>query len=1333
MTEAQPTNQVRPSAWLANNPESRHSEYIWEITPATVAGTAIRDGDYLVISETGKLTTLGRIARVRLELHKFFVYFDQMISIKSETEIFNIGHTAHEPPLNRLSWDMLIENLVHFGLDALESLPTIVDPIYVRELLELSVRDDLLGPAKGPFEEIVDMSVRDRYLIGKIAPITRALSSDNNDNPSEATQADLDLNNPETQIASRHERTTEISSLSGTIDAETDALDEIDTSNNQSLVPSSIGLTFCVAAEVTSINVEAFWGSYDRVPNDEHNHTRVRRDNETGEEQEVRVRVWRRRPCGGQTNLTLIEGPINPIIIDDEYVAVRIQGVIRINQAGDKLVTLFLINGQEELEENRDRAWLFQPKIQISAALGEKETAIFKRRPINEQIVDDPELDRLALIYRNRLEFAVGHGTSVHVDVAETDLTRAECIQTEMIPKQEVETTETPGLLENDRTAMKLLYSKGWLDMANLATMDKGDLEIALNCLVDDHLTWIGEENSRIGTEIKGFDRAANDIIEKCRETNSRLREGISHILNDPDCLTAFRFANEAMATQRVRSIYAKKRRSGLDVDVQQLNVPGNRSWRAFQLAFLLLSIPSLNDPNHKDRTSLADSYADLLWFPTGGGKTEAYLGVAAFAMAIRRLKPNLGGLDASRGLGVIMRYTLRLLTLQQFQRATALLCAMEVLRSNDEDIWGPEPFTLGLWVGNRVTPGTTSVSKKAIEKLRNDDGNRSGLASPAQLTNCPWCGSSINPGRDITADEDSLRTTLFCGDRHNVCEFSRGNKSSLMSGGLPVVVVDEEIYLRPPSMLIATVDKFAMMSWRAEVGNIFGHISEECERHGLLSPGHDCGSGHRPKKNLPIAKVKPAIQVRPPDLIIQDEFHLISGPLGTMVGLYETAVDALSSWKLEGVTIRPKIVASTATVRRADEQVKNVFLRKVSIFPPSGLDVEDNFFSKQRPLEDQPGRRYIGICSPGNSRPAVLIRVYTAFLTASQWLFEKFGPVADPYMTLVGYFNSLRELGGMRRLTEDDVQTRAYRVAMSLVERPGLAQRSIGQPIELTSRVSSQEIPKYLDNLDVKFKGRFTHSVNKWIEEYDEDEDQPSDIVLATNMLSVGVDVDRLGLMVINGQPKGVAEYIQASSRVGRSKEGPGLVASVLTWSRPRDLSHYETFEHFHNTFYQFVEAQSVTPFSPRALDRGLTGTMLALARQLNDELRPNSGAGRVSSPSIHALTSAVDEIAERSHEITEHRLRKLDTQKAAIKRSDLWTKEAAIGGRTLVYNKRTQGGTEYQLLQEPGVSAWSTWTVPMSMREVEPGVGLIMSDDRNNYDPPWRPQRRNTNGEVE
>ena len=269
------------------------------------------------------------------------------------------------------------------------------------------------------------------------------------------------------------------------------------------------------------------------------------------------------------------------------------------------------------------------------------------------------------------------------------------------------------------------------------------------------------------------------------------------------------------------------------------------------------------------------------------------------------------------------------------------------------------------------------------------------------------------------------------------------------------------------------------------------------------------------------------------------------------MVGLYESAVDELSSWKLDGKVVRPKVIASTATVRKAEEQVKHVFLRRVTVFPPHGLDIEDNFFLVQRPVEEKPGRLYLGICSPGSSRPAVLIRLYVALLTGAQMLFDRFGAAADPYMTLVGYFNSLRELGGMRRLAEDDVQTRAFRVQMSRVRRPGLKQRSIRIVDELTGRVSSKEIPKKLDHLETKFKATWS-----------KEEARAVDIMLATNMLSVGVDVNQLGLMAVNGQPKSTAEYIQATSRVGRSF--PGLVCTVLTWSRPRDLSHYESFEHY-------------------------------------------------------------------------------------------------------------------------------------------------------------------------
>lgn len=522
---------------------------------------------------------------------------------------------------------------------------------------------------------------------------------------------------------------------------------------------------------------------------------------------------------------------------------------------------------------------------------------------------------------------------------------------------------------------------------------------------------------------------------------------------------------------------------------------------------------------------------------------------------------------------------------------------------------------------------------------------------------------------------------------------------------------------------MIATVDKFAMMAWRGQVRTLFGRVGQECERHGLLWKGSDCNTGHRASGALPAATVKNISPIRPPDLIIQDEFHLISGPLGTMVGLYETAVDELCGWTLNGKTVKPKIIASTATVRKAKEQVNNVFMRRVSVFPPHGLDVEDNFFSVQRPIEEKPGRRYLGVCSPGSSRPAMLIRVYTAFLTAAQELFDHFGEPADPYMTMVGYFNSLRELGGMKRLAEDDVQTRSYRVQMSMVERPALAQRSISNIRELTSRVSSQDIPKYLDNLEVKFKSEFDTTTGKYVTRWQEGDTRAIDVVLATNMLSVGVDVNRLGLMAVNGQPKGTAEYIQATSRVGRSF--PGLVCTVLTWARPRDLSHYETFEHYHATFYKHVEAQSVTPFSPRAMDRGLTGSLLSLMRLENDEFSPNEGAGQLSMSNQAEINDAIKVLATRAGNVAEDNSRKQLAETELKERADEWAKEVSKGGRILAYEKRgPEKDKTVALIKSPGLQAWDNWTVPMSMREVEPGVRLIMNTSHITDDHDWKPR---------
>ena len=1307
------------------------------VQPKLLPGMSEGDWCFVVDGES-HLRTVGRIFRIRSGLKKIVIYFNRLLEVEGDPAISDVGLSLPDfGAIGRLQWNDFVDAVGKLTGKALDNVPLIEDEAYIRELLQLAVMDDLLGPANGPHEQIVDMSVRDRYLVGKLAPRdTQGGGIEGLEGPLEAETEeepeDLEVH------TGRHDPGAEFDSSTGTHDPEAESADEIDATNNQSLVPSSFGLTFCVDGDVDVVEVEAAWGQYVR----EYDHDVTKTVNKKirdpdgnvirTEQQEVKAKVWQRVPCGGKVKLNLTEGTVAHQAPDDNHPEVRVQGTIRgKNESGDRLVTLFLVNAQQEPEENKDAAWLFQPEIVVRAREGVPEPAIFRRRIALGNKGDDPERDALEMVYRKQVEFAVGHGASVHATTNTNDPEQAVEVRTAVMPQYEVPVTETPGTRPEDRPAMRRMVDEGYLDMEALAAMDGDELVSALSILAEDYGAWIDEQAARIGSEVAGHDTQAHAALERCKAIKERLETGIA-VLADPaddKPLEAFRFANRAMAQQRIRSSYALARRRGEDVKLGDFEGRKHRSWRPFQLAFVLLSLPALADPAHKDRTQPIAAYADLLWFPTGGGKTEAYLGVAAFAMAIRRFQGDLGGYDGSRGLGVIMRYTLRLLTLQQFQRASALICAMEVLRqealANGNESLGHEPFTIGLWVGNKVTPGTTQDAARIIRDIRDPERWNEGGTTPAQLTSCPWCGTEISDKRDIEVDTHGKRTVIYCGDKKGRCVFSKGRSSKNGHPGIPVLVVDEEIYHRPPSMMIATVDKFALMAWRGETRTLFGRATSECPRHGLLWPDADCTGRHPARHGLPRTEPKTIRPIRPADLIIQDEFHLISGPLGTMVGLYETAIDELSGWTLDGKTVKPKIVASTATVRKAEEQVNDVFMRRVAVFPPHGLDVADNFFSIQRPIERIPGTRYLGVCSPGSSRPAMLIRVYTAFLTASQALFDRFGHAADPYLTTVGYFNSLRELGGMKRLAEDDVQTRSYRVQMSLVDRPGLAQRSVNSSniCELTSRVSSREIPKYLDRMEVRFKAGYDEERGKYVTKWDEGDVRSIDIVLATNMLSVGVDVNRLGLMVVNGQPKGTAEYIQATSRVGRAS--PGLVCTVLTWARPRDLSHYETFEHYHATFYKHVEAQSVTPFSPRAMDRGLTGTLLSMIRLENDEFNLNTGAGALDRTDKSAVVNASDTFITRAWNITQEAEMKNLASDELKERIDQWAAEAGKGGRILGYERKGQNKDRMvALLHRPGVHAWDNFTVPMSMREVEPGVRLIMSTLRASASgPAWTP----------
>ena len=489
----------------------------------------------------------------------------------------------------------------------------------------------------------------------------------------------------------------------------------------------------------------------------------------------------------------------------------------------------------------------------------------------------------------------------------------------------------------------------------------------------------------------------------------------------------------------------------------------------------------------------------------------------------------------------------------------------------------------------------------------------------------CPWCGRAIEPGQDAECDGARRRVIVWCGDPDGLCPFSR-KQSAAWREGLPVVTVDEEVFRLAPTLVIGTVDKFAQLPLRGQTGLLFGRATSVCDRHGYRHPDltrrTDCKDGGHPKRgNLDGTKPRECGPLRPPDLIVQDELHLISGALGTMVGLYETAVDRLASWKVEGTTVRPKVVASTATVRRAKEQVHGLFNRDLAIFPAPVLDAGETFFSTQIPVDEaHPGRRYVGICAHGQRIKQVQIRVAQLLLAASQLLFDEHGMAADPYMTLVDYFSSTVELAGMRRLVDDDIATRLQQQA-----RRGLRDRRNLELRELTARINSQDIGRALYALANTFDpdidstaakatvirllkaaregGGRTTEAKAAREQLDalprhDMGARPVDVLLATSMLQVGVDVSRLGLMVVTQQPKNSAEYIQATSRVGRDPARPGLIVTIFNWARPRDLAHLETFVHFHETFYSRVEPLSVTPFAERALDRGLVAVLVAAIR---------------------------------------------------------------------------------------------------------------------------------------
>lgn len=989
-----------------------------------------------------------------------------------------------------------------------------------REKLSRAMIADLVGPAAGP-EEVLDDEPITRYVTGILYPAGGGWQTAGLADAAQDVDESEDydeVGNPDPAVAMANVKN-----------------------------PGSMGLSFAVrVADCDSIRVTVEAGRYAPLPLEE-GQTEPR---------------WKRSPLLIEPVTIDLTNPHRGNRIDLAHDLKLFTRVRPVDSAGVVAVTVILINERKAAGfGQRDADAVFQPRLTIEAS--NDAPGVFVERVTTPGVgLEDDEVLSNELLFRHVPNLAVGHGCSVTWEVTAGSADR---LQTTFTPTYDLPLADSNPAIDVPA-----------LDMRMLSVAGRNEAVDGLRELARGYREWISglETDARQLSGVRAD--TARRHINQCITAAARIEAGIELLADSDDAFQAFRLMNTAMIEQRIRSERILSGRTELLPE----EIPAR--WRPFQLAFVLLCLNGIANPEDDDR-----NLTDLLWFPTGGGKTEAYLGLIAFTIFLRRM--------TGRGAGVtaLMRYTLRLLTIQQFERATLLICCCESIRRSRNDL-GDDEISIGLYVGRSATPLTRKDTEQALKKLRQNPTAVPKEGNPVQFRSCPWCGTMLDATK-YWIGKAPARLNINCENAE--CEFSKH---------LPAYLIDEDVYDFHPSLVIGTVDKFAGLPWRAKANALFNRDR----------PGQ---SGI--------------------DLIIQDELHLISGPLGTLTGLYETVIDHLAG--RDGV--RPKVVASTATIRRAQAQGNALFDRPVMQFPPPGIDSRDSYFAVEADSAQKGNRRYIGVMSPGKSQTTLLVRVYAALL---QYAADIAGDPADkdPYWTLVGYFNSLRVLAGARMQVQDDVEER-----IDLLTADEESRREINDPIELTSRASSVDIPGYLKRMRITFPNRDALSV-----------------ILATNMISVGVDIDRLGLMAVMGQPQSTSEYIQSTSRVGR--QHPGLVVTIYNAARSRDRSHYESFGPYHSALYREVESTSVTPFSPRARDRGLHAVLIALARHTVQSLHENGDAVNI---------AAHREDVERLRDLILARVRKIDSAEVGPTREELdqfiatWERRAAEE-RGLVYANR-------------------------------------------------------------
>ncbi len=922
------------------------------------------------------------------------------------------------------------------------------------------------------------------------------------------------------------------------------------------------------------------------------------------------------------------------------------------------IVTVSLFNRQEwnvagdpkSFTQERNEKALFEVKLSCFLEAGEIST--YPR--VDKSLLTEEEQE-LEVQYKHKHIYAVGHGAAVDWDEERGSVKK---ICSKFLPVVEVPQV-TADVTGDGNSVLGLAYLAAGKDGAGIPN----DVIEELDKFVKGYSEWVsGQEEKAVALE-PDEQEAGVRITKRMGVALHRMQRGVSLLRTDGRAAEAFRLANQAMLNQ-MRQADQVRGKSQEDV---------NYKWRPFQLAFLLMVIESAVNEDDDFRDTV-----DLIWFPTGGGKTEAYLGLIAFLIVWRRFKYS----DSGGGTTVIMRYTLRLLTTQQYLRATRMICALELIRRRNPRL-GNDPVSVGMWVGEAASPNTFS---KTLEFVQQAGEGKVSAQQKLVLKNCPWCESVFLAPKCYT----STPTEFHFRCANPKCEFGEQE-----GGQLPCNVVDEALYNKPPTLLLATVDKFARLAWDERTSAFFGVAGN-----------------------------------RPPELVIQDELHLIAGALGSIAGLYEAALDTVLIQR----GVHPKYIASTATIRMAKQQVERLYGRELAVFPPPGLVHDDSYFARTVPLDDRPGRLYVGYLAPMLNRRRCMAPLAAALLVAPEAVFqegeEDREELLEAWWTQIIYHGSLKGVGishnafntnvrdVVSRLTEEIRQAQVNEASDEKQEIHDSSEEAIGvvkteasgdnaentdatensEPIKRPAAIISQltSIPSAEENARTFSRLERTR-----------EEEDCLDAVLATNMVSVGLDVARLALMIINGQPLTTAEYIQASSRVGRS-DVPGLVFANFYRDQARSLSHYENFRPYHDSFYRFVEPTSVTPYTYQARQRALHAALVITIRHSCKFLLGNNQAGSFD-PSDACVQKVIESLKRRCAQADTDR--GVATENHIDRLTEQWRievqhcKEAM---RQLGYQAPDNDKVKDRLLYNHGDKIEGLWPTLQSMRNVE-NSGLL------------------------